>query len=49
MKGIIETIKNETKKQRGGFLVMLVGTLGASFLGNMLTGNVTLRACYGNK
>ena len=31
-------IKNETKKQRGGFLSMLLGTLGASLLGNLLTG-----------
>ena len=28
--------KNETKKQKGGFLGMLLGTLGASLLGHML-------------
>ena len=33
-----KTIKNETKEQRGGFLSMLLGTLGASLLGNLLTG-----------
>ena len=38
LKGIIKTIKNETKEQRGGFLSMLLGTLGASLLGNLLTG-----------
>ena len=35
LKGVIE---NETKEQRGGFLSMLLGTLGASLLGNLLTG-----------
>ena len=38
IKGVCETIKNATKKQKGGFLRMLLGTLGASFLGNLLTG-----------
>ena len=38
LKGISKTIENETKKQRGGFLSMLLGTLGASLLGNLLTG-----------
>ena len=33
-----ETIQNEAKEQRGGFLSMLLGTLGASLLGNILTG-----------
>ena len=37
-KGISKTIENETKEQRGGFLSMLLGTLGASLLGNLLTG-----------
>ena len=31
-----KTINNETKKQKGGFLNMLLGTLGASLLGNLL-------------
>ena len=38
LKGVTKTIENETKDQRGGFLSMLLGTLGASFLGNLLTG-----------
>ena len=38
IKGVCETIKNATKKQKGGFLSMFLGTLGASFLGNLLTG-----------
>ena len=38
LKGVSKTIKNETKEQRGGFLSMLLGTLGASLLGNLLTG-----------
>ena len=33
-----KTIENETKEQRGGFLSMLLGTLGASLLGNLLSG-----------
>ena len=38
LKGVGKTIENETKEQRGGFLSMLLGTLGASLLGNLLTG-----------
>ena len=38
LKGVSETIQNEAKQQRGGFLSMLLGTLGASLLGNLLTG-----------
>ena len=38
LKGLSKTIKNETKEQRGGFLSMLLGTLEASLLGNVLTG-----------
>ena len=35
LKGVSKTIENETKEQRGGFLSMLLGTLGASFLENL--------------
>ena len=35
LKGVTKTIKNETKEQKGGFLIMLLGTLGASLLGNL--------------
>ena len=38
LKGVSETIKHEAKEQRGGFLSMLLGTLGAALLGNLLTG-----------
>ena len=34
---VSETIKNEAKQQKGGFLSVLLGTLGASLLGNLLT------------
>ena len=44
LKGISKTIENETKEQRGGFLIMLLGTLGASLLGNLLTGKGIMRA-----
>ena len=33
LKGVAKTIKNETKEQKGGFLSMVLGTLGASLLG----------------
>ena len=38
LKGVSKTITNETKEQRGGFLSMLLGTLAATLLGNLLTG-----------
>ena len=38
LKRVTKTIENETKEQRGGVLSMLLGTLGASLLGNLLTG-----------
>ena len=38
LKGVSKTIENETKEQKCGFLSMLLGTLGASLLGNLLTG-----------
>ena len=49
LKGVTKTIKNETKEQKRGFLSMLLGTLGASLLGNLLTGKVIVRAGSGNK
>ena len=36
--GVTKTIKNETKEHKGGFLSMLLGSLGASLLGNLLAG-----------
>ena len=47
LKGITKTIKNETKEQKGGFLSMLLGTLGASLLGNLLSGKGMYRTRYG--
>ena len=49
LKRITKTIENETKKQKGGFLGMLLGTLGASLLANMITVKGILRAGYANK
>ena len=44
LKGVSETIKNEAKEQKGGFLSMLLGTLGANLLGNMLAGKGVIKA-----
>ena len=49
LKGFSKTIKNETKEQKGGFLSMLLGTLRASLLENLLAGKGIVRACSGNK
>ena len=37
LKGVTETVQNEIKEQKGGFISMLLRTLGASLLGNLLT------------
>ena len=44
LKGVSKTIENETKEQRGRSLSMLLGTLRASLLGNLLTGKGIMRA-----
>ena len=49
LKGVTKTIKNEAEEQKGGFLSMLLSTLGASLLGNLLNGKGILRAGSGNK
>ena len=60
LKGVSGTIQNEAKEQRGGFRSMLLGTLGASLLDDLLTkslsdkrviraGEGTIRAEYGSK
>ena len=49
LKGVAKIINNETKEQKGGFLSMSLGTLGASLLGNLLTGKGIVRAGSGNK
>ena len=47
LKGVSKTIKDEAKEQKGGFLSMLLGTHGASLLGNMLAGKGVIRAGEG--
>ena len=47
LKGVSETIQNEPKTQKGGFLSMLLGTLGANLLGNMLASKGMNRAREG--
>ena len=37
LKGVTETVQNDVKEQKGGFLSTLLGTLGGSLLGNILT------------
>ena len=58
LRGVIKTVQNKVKEQKGGFLSMFLGTLGASLLGNLLTGRGIYRtekgkginrAGYGNK
>ena len=60
LKVVSETIQHEAKEQRGGFLSMLLGTLGASLRGDILSkglsgkgviraGEGTIRAGYGSK
>ena len=60
LNGVSETIQHEAKERRGGFLSMLLGTLGASLLGDVLSkglsgtgviraGEETIRAGYGSK
>ena len=44
LNGVTETVQNEVKEQKGGFLSMLLGTLGASLLGNLLTRKGIYRA-----
>ena len=47
LKGVNETVQNEVKEQKGGFLSMLLGTLGASLLRNILAGTGVNRAGKG--
>ena len=56
LKGVTETVQNEVKEQKGGYLSMLLGTLGASLLGIILVGKGinragegVVRAGYGNE
>ena len=47
LKGVNKTIKNEAKERKGGFIGMLLGTLGASLLGNMLAGKGAIATSQG--
>ena len=47
LKGVIETVQNQVKEQKGGFLSTLLGTLGAILLGNLSTGRGIYRAGKG--
>ena len=47
IKGFSQAITNEAKEQKGGFLSMLLGRLGASLLGNVLTGTGKIRSGKG--
>ena len=49
LKGVTKTIKNETKEQKGRFLSMLLGTLGARLLENLLSGKGIVRVGSENK
>ena len=60
LKGVSEAIQHEAKEQRGGFLGMLLDTLGTSLVGDVLSkglsgkgiiraGEGTIRAGYGSK
>ena len=47
LKRVTKTTKNETKEQKGGFLSMFLGTLGASLSGNLLAGKGIVSAGSG--
>ena len=49
LKGVTKTNKNVTKEQKGGFLSRLLGTLGASLLGHLLTGRGITKTGSGNE
>ena len=47
LNGVTKIFQNEVKEQKGGFLSMLLGTLGASLLGNLLTGKGAIATSQG--
>ena len=49
LKRVSEKIQNEAKEQKEGFLIMLLGILGVSFLGIILASKGITRAGYGSK
>ena len=48
-RGVTETVQNEVKEQKGRFLSMLLGTLGASLLGNILASKGAIATCQGRE
>ena len=49
LKGVSETVQNEAKEQKGGFLSMLLDTLGANWLGNILAGKGAVAMSQGQR
>ena len=47
LKGVTETVQNEVKEEKGGFLSALLGTLGASLLGDLLIGKGAIATSQG--
>ena len=47
LKGVTKAVQIEVREQKGGFLSMLLGTLSASLLGNILTGQGTIAKSQG--
>ena len=47
LEGVTETVQDEVKEQKGGFLSMLLGTLGANLLGNILSGRGAIATSQG--
>ena len=49
IKGVTETVQNEVKEHKEGFLSMLLGTVGASLLENLLTGKGAIATSQGRR
>ena len=47
LNGVTESVQNEVKEQRGRFLSMLLGTLAASLLGDLLSGKGAIATSQG--
>ena len=47
LKGVTETVQDEVKEKKGSFLSVLLGTLGTSLLGNLLTGKGAIATSQG--